>query len=85
MAWSLYCTSESKTYATCPDSMSHCCTLQTIQRGNVLEFVAYGFYCSTFEGLDLQQQAATLAFVVEAERLWNVRRARRCICSCQSC
>ena len=49
--------------------------MQTIRRGNVLDFVAYGFYCSTFEGLDPQRQAATLSFVADAERLWGVRCA----------
>lgn len=49
--------------------------MQSILRGNVLDFVAYGFYCSTFAGLDPQRRAATLAFVAEAEQLWGVRWA----------
>ena len=49
--------------------------VQSILRGNVLDFVAYGFYCSTFERLDPQRRAATLAFVAEAEQLWGVRWA----------
>jgi hypothetical protein len=48
-------------------------SVQSILRGNVLDFVAYGFYCSTFEKLDLQRRAATQAFVAEAEQLWGVR------------
>ncbi len=51
------------------------CSVQSILRGNVLDFVAYGFYCSTFERLDPQRRAATLAFVAEAEQLWGVRWA----------
>jgi hypothetical protein len=64
--------------STCAQAPAERCrhVLQAIWRGNVLDFVSYGFYCSTFEGLDLQRQAATLAFVAEAERLWGVRCAQ---------
>ncbi len=35
--------------------------------------MAYGFYCSTFAGLEAEQQRATHAFVERAEQLWGVR------------
>ena len=47
-------------------------TAQDLRRGNVQDFVAYGFYCSCYAALPRAQRDATEEFIQEVERTWGV-------------
>ena len=48
------------------------CPADSIPRGNLEEFVAYGFFCQRIEEMDGEGAAAVKSFVSKVEEKWNI-------------